>query len=99
MGLFNTVKINKGCPKCGADVEWQSKGLVVDGIYPVDNFLGKFELNERISGEVHTWCEKCNTSTDLFVVNGKVIEDGGKIRELNKSAEKFINRAVKRRVW
>ncbi len=76
MGLFNTVDLKVDCPNCGEKVEWQTKGLVLDGIYPIENVMERFELNKRISGEVHTLCDKCKFWSEVVIKNGKL----GKIR-------------------
>lgn len=99
MWLFNVVNIDKKCPKCGSIVEWQSKNLVVDGIYPVQNFLGVFELNKRISGEAHTLCDKCQSWIEVLIVEGKIIDDKRRIRRLEKSFEKFVGKAGRNTVW
>lgn len=74
--MFNIVDIKKDCPNCGADVEWQTKGLILDGIYPIENVLQKFELSERISGEVYTSCDKCQFWSEVVIKDGKL----GKIK-------------------
>lgn len=89
MGLFNIINIDKKCPKCGAEVEWQSKRLVVDGIYPIQNFCG----------EAYASCRKCQTWTDLLMIDGKIIDDKRRIRKLEKSFEKFMNRGQRNTVW
>ena len=72
MGMFNIVDIKKDCPNCGAIVEWQTKGIVLDGIYPIENVLEKFELNKRISGEVYTSCRECGNWSEVVIKNGKL---------------------------
>lgn len=99
MGLFNVVKMDKKCPKCGSETEWQSKNLVVDGIYPIQNFLGIFDLNERISGEAYASCDKCRTWTEVLIIDGKIIDDKRRIRQLEKSFERFVDKAGRNTVW
>ncbi|OGM04509.1 hypothetical protein A2715_01185 [Candidatus Woesebacteria bacterium RIFCSPHIGHO2_01_FULL_39_32] len=72
MGVYNIIKLDKGCPNCGAIVEWQSKDLVIDKIYPVERVLETFSLNKRMSGEVHTLCVKCKTWTEAEIRKGKL---------------------------
>jgi len=72
MGMYNIIDIKRNCPNCGAKVEWQSKDLIVDGIYSVVNALKTYILNKRMSGEVHTYCSKCSTWTEAKVVKGKL---------------------------
>ena len=64
--------MGKDCPNCGAIVEWQSRGIVLDGIYPIENVLEKFELNKRISGEVYTSCDKCDFWSEVVIKDGKL---------------------------
>ena len=74
MGVYNVIDLKRGCPSCGVKVEWQTKELVIDNIYPVENVLETFSLNIRMSGEVHTLCSKCGTWTEAKMVNGKLID-------------------------
>jgi len=74
MGMFNIIDLKKKCPNCSAEVEWQSKSLVVDGMYPVENVLGAFAVNERLSGEAHTTCGACRSWTNLKIKDGKIID-------------------------
>ena len=70
--MFNIVDLNKNCPVRGEKVEWQTKGLVLDGMYPIENGSGVFELTERISGEIYTRCEECGFWSEVIVKNGKL---------------------------
>ncbi len=74
MGMYNIIKLNKDCPNCGAKVEWQTKDLVIDGIYPVDNIniLETYALSERMTGEVHALCKKCKTWSDAKIKGRKL---------------------------
>jgi hypothetical protein len=72
MGLYNRIKYKQTCVNCGAEVEWQSKHLVIDEIYPVANVLETYEIDARLSGEMHTYCGKCDTSMDAEIVKGEV---------------------------
>jgi hypothetical protein len=90
MGMYNRIKLGKDCPNCGAKVEWQSKGIVLDGIYPIENCLETFELNKRISGEVYTSCRKCGNWSEVIVKNGKL----GKIKS-EKHNKRFQNLNLK----
>lgn len=99
MGLFNVVKIDKKCSRCGAKTEWQSKRLVVDGIYPIHNSLEIFELDKRLSGEAYTLCRKCNHWAEILIVNGEIIDDKHRIRQYEKSFEKFMNKKGRKTIW
>ncbi len=72
MGMFNIIDIKKDCPKCGAKVEWQTKDLVIDSRYLVENSGEKYVLNTRMSAEIYTSCDKCKTWTELKIKNGKI---------------------------
>lgn len=76
MGLFNTVNLKIGCPNCGVKVEWQTKDLILDGVYVIENTLETFELTKRISGVVYTGCDKCSYWSEVIIKNGKI----GKIK-------------------
>lgn len=75
MGLFNIIKLNKECPKCGAEVEWQTKNLKIDDIYPVENLMNHYDLNSRMDAEVHTFCDKCNKWIELIIKKGKIVKE------------------------
>ncbi|SRR5260221_2818292 len=60
MGMFNILKTDKVCPRCGSVLEWQTKNLVIDNIYPVDNLLLVFDLNKRTTAEAYAVCKRCN---------------------------------------
>lgn len=72
MGMYNTIDVKKNCPKCGAQVEWQSKDLEIDGKYPVMNVLETYKLNNKMVGEVHTLCDKCKTWSEFKIEKGKL---------------------------
>lgn len=74
MGMFNIIDLKRGCPSCGAKVEWQTKGLVIDNMYPVENVLKTFSLNKRLSGEIHSLCRKCGTWIEAKLINGRLID-------------------------
>lgn len=76
MGMFNAVKVGKDCPRCGAEVEWQTKDLILDGVYVIENTLETFELTKRISGVVYASCNKCGYWSEVIIRNGKL----GKIK-------------------
>ena len=78
MGMYNTIKTKKPCPKCGAEVEWQSKYLTCDG-YVLDNLLQKIVLNEHMDGEIHTYCDVCGTYVEITIQKGK--ETGSRPRK------------------
>ncbi len=72
MGMFVTIKLNEKCPHCGGSVEWQTKNLTIDEIYPVANFGQKYEINSRMSAEVYTYCDKCKKEVNLKIEKGKI---------------------------
>lgn len=72
MGMYNIIDLEKNCPNCSTKVEWQTKDLVIDDIYPVASVLETYELNKRMSGEVHTLCSKCKTWSEARIKNGKL---------------------------
>ena len=76
MGMFNTVNLKKDCANCGAKVEWQTKDLILDGVYIIENTLETFELSKRISGVVYACCDKCKFWNEVIIRNGKL----GKIK-------------------
>ena len=73
---FNIIDIKKDCPKCGAKVEWQTKDLVIDKTYPIENILRKYILNKKMSCEAHTSCDKCDAWSEVKIISGKL----GKIK-------------------
>lgn len=85
--MFNVVKLDRKCSKCGADLEWQSKKLILDDLYWLDNVLRTYEVTDRLTGEVHTYCDKCLSSYDLFIKNGRVIEDSRELKKLMAELE------------
>ena len=72
MGMFVTLRLNEKCPYCGCSVEWQTKDLVVDDIYPIENFGQEYKINSRMSAEVYTHCDKCKKEVDLKIKKGKI---------------------------
>lgn len=72
MGMFVTLKFNKKCPHCGAEVWWQTKSLVIDEIYPVANFGQEYDVNKRMSAEAYTVCDKCKKETSLEIKKGEI---------------------------
>ncbi len=67
------ILTDKPCSVCGAKVQWQTKDLVIDDIYPVANYCDSFQLNERMDAEIYTTCDKCGTSLELKIVKGKIV--------------------------
>lgn len=84
MGLFNRINLNMGCPHCGQRVEWQSKYVIIDGIYPVQNCLESFDVNSRMDAEVYTYCGGCDWVTDLEIKKGGVVKKSVKYRKPKK---------------
>jgi len=72
MGIYNIIDLKKNCPKCGQKVEWQTKDLVIDRIYPVANVLEVFAINKKMIGEIHTHCNKCKTWSEAKIKDGKL---------------------------
>lgn len=85
--MFNTVKLDRKCSKCGADLEWQSKSLILDDLYWLDNALRIYEVTDRLTGEVHTYCDKCKTWHELCIEKGKIIEDSKEMKKLMAELE------------
>lgn len=74
MGIFNTITLNRPekCPNCGQGIiTWQSKQLIYDG-YELANALREVKLNNKMDGEIHTACDKCNTYVSMRVKKGKL---------------------------
>ena len=77
MGMFGIIKIDMPCPNCGKKVEWQTKGLWLK-YKSYEFFIGDYnvELDENMSGEMHTFCMKeiggCGKFIDCDIVNGKI---------------------------
>ncbi len=70
--MFVTLKFDQKCPNCGSNiVVWQTKDLVIDGIYPVSNFLQEYKVNERMDAEAYTHCDKCDKGITLVIKKGK----------------------------
>ena len=72
MGMYNIIDFSKRCPSCSAKVEWQTKGLVIDSMYPIANVLKTYTPNRRMSGEVYTYCSECKTWVEAKMKNGKL---------------------------
>lgn len=70
MGMFNIIKTKLRCPICGAKVEWQSKYLTYD-TFVLENLLREISLSKHMSGEMHTYCEKCQKSTEITIKKGE----------------------------
>ncbi len=71
MGVYNVIDTKTLCPKCHKPVEWQSKHLIYDG-FVLANLLENIVLNERMEGEMHTFCDKCKTGFDADIINGQI---------------------------
>ena len=74
MGMFITIKLNRGCLYCGRKVWWQTKDLVIDGVYLVANLLQEYEVNERMDAGLGAYCDKCGKVSNLTIKKGKVLE-------------------------
>jgi len=73
--MFNTIKSQEKCPKCGANIdEWQSKKLKIKG-YLIDNLLYSVTLDVDMNGEMHSLCDKCGTYIVYAIKKGKVIKN------------------------
>lgn len=73
MGMYNVIDIEINCPKCGGEIdEWQTKDLVIDTIYRVDNLLSHYKLNSRMDAEIHSYCDKCKERISFDVKKGKI---------------------------
>ncbi len=85
MGVFNTIKTDEKCPNCHQPVEWQSKRLIYDGII-VGNLMQALTLNKRMDGEMHAYCDACETWFDATIEKGKVvtIKPSNPIRRLQR---------------
>ncbi|MEK7504632.1 MAG: hypothetical protein AAB550_04010 [Patescibacteria group bacterium] len=76
MGMFNVIKVKVDCPKCGGKIdEWQTKNLVIDDIYPVDNVLEHYDLNKGMDAEIHSYCDNCNKELSLIIKKGKICKE------------------------
>ena len=68
------------CPYCSAEMtnDWQSKDLW-DGDRYIELELQKVVLTDKISGEMHHYCSKCNTYVGLELHKGQILgyEDRG----------------------
>lgn len=70
--MFVTLKLDEKCPNCGSSVQWQTKNLTIDDIYPIANFGQEYKINSRMSAEVYTYCDKCKKEVDLKIKKGKI---------------------------
>lgn len=70
--MFITIKFDEKCPHCGAKVEWQTKNLTIDGIYPVANFGQKYPINNRMDAKIYSYCESCKKEVSLTIKKGKI---------------------------
>ena len=69
MGVFNHIETDRPCPTCKQPLEWQSKHLTYDG-YLLANAMQVVSLSERVSGEMHTFCDTCKTFYDVEIAGG-----------------------------
>jgi len=53
MGHYSVINLTKVCPNCGAKVEWQSKRLIIDEIYPIDRVIKLFSLLDIFTFKAH----------------------------------------------
>lgn len=70
--MYNIIDTKENCPNCDANVEWQTKDLIIDNKYLVANVLKTYRLNKRMDGEIHTFCDKCKTYSEGKIKNGKM---------------------------
>ncbi len=86
MGVYNVIKNKTKCPKCQSPVEWQSKRLEYDG-FLLANVMQGIKLNERMDGEMHTFCDRCKLGFDVTIEKGekKEIKSSGVIKIINNS--------------
>ena len=70
--MFVTIGLDEKCPHCGSSVEWQTKDLTIDEIYPVANFGQEYKINSRMSAVVYANCDKCKKEINLKIKKGKV---------------------------
>lgn len=96
MGMFNIVKINKVCVKCGRSLEWQSKFLVLDDLYVLDNALKTYVFDNRLSGEIHSWCDKCGLEQNLYIKDGKVTKKTKDTDSLHVRTVTVLKESLKR---
>lgn len=71
MELFNRIQLGPYCPKCGDDMEWQTKALFVRE-YPVDLQMMMIDLEEDMSGEGHAICDTCDCYYEAVLECGKL---------------------------
>lgn len=72
MGTFNTITIleSVACPSCGIQIsEFQSKLMSYQG-YPIDGAMLLLQLNEDMTGEIHTTCSGCEEPISFSVIHG-----------------------------
>jgi hypothetical protein len=74
MGMFITIQLDKGCPQCGAKVEWQTKNLLLDDVYPVVNLLQEYDVSERMDADLYTYCVHCKNRTNLVMRKGEIVD-------------------------
>ena len=76
MGIYNIILINKNCPKCNnKNLEWQTKDLIIDNIYPVANVISRYKINKRMTATVYTNCNECETAVEIYIKDGKIINE------------------------
>lgn len=71
--MYNRINTSRTCPNCHVGVVWQSKYLTLDG-YLLENVLIDIKPNKRMSGEMHTFCDKCKAAFEITLENGKETE-------------------------
>ncbi len=76
MGVFICIAGTHPCPHCSKPLDdWQSKQLIYDG-YPIEASMQRYELNDKMSGRMHSVCPSCG------LVTFKI--DRGKLRPAGK---------------
>ena len=84
--MYNIILIDKPCPTCGnKNLEWQTKDLVIDDIYPIANLLSEYMVNKRMDGPVFTICDECKYWIEADIQKGKIVNEKiGKLSKVNK---------------
>lgn len=97
MGLFNVVVIDKKCPNCGAEVEWQSKDIIDNLGYSIEPYMERVKVEDIQIGEMHTLCHKCNRWFEYKIKNGEIaligkekIKKSRRDRKLTEAIKKII---------
>ncbi len=76
MGMFNDIQLKnvEMCPKCREELTgWQSKNIWYSK-YPIADVLMTIEVNSRMSGEAHTFCDNCGEWVDIEIEKGEIIK-------------------------